>query len=157
MTDVLSKSQAGSIDLSGGLILGMVLFFPVAGLSADDKPKNPYKGAPDVVHESDKGKQDVLFTKVKTKPNKAEREFLFREMGIPKNKWKDYVAEYRMPISLGGSNTFSNIEALPKAKAKIKQKVQKELERQVSKKEISLSEAQTRIFNWEVDPLAKGK
>ncbi len=82
-----------------------------------------------MVHASDKGKQDVLFTKVKSKPSKAEREFLFKEMGIPKNKWNEYEAEYRMPISLGGSNTFSNIEAIPKSKAKLKHKVQKDLEK----------------------------
>lgn len=138
-------------------LLAFSLFLSPAGLKGKDKTKNPYKGAPDVVHESGKGNQDVLFTKVKTKPSKAEREFLFKELGIPKNKWNEYVAEYRMPISLGGSNTFSNIEALPKSKAKLKNVVQKELENKVRKKEISLFEAQTRIFNWENEPMVKGE
>ena len=128
-----------------------------AVLESKDKVKNPYKGAQDVVLASDKGKEDVLFTKVKSKPSKAEREFLFKEMGIPKNKWNEYEAEYRMPISLGGSNTFSNIEAIPKSKAKLKHKVQKDLENRLRKEEISLFEAQTKIFNWENEPMVKGK
>jgi len=137
--------------------LAFCLFLTPVGLDGKDKLKNPYQGSPDVVHKSGKGNQDVLFTKVKTKPSKAEREFLFKELGIPKNKWKEYVAEYRMPISLGGSNTFSNIEALPKSKAKRKHEVQKELENKLRKKEISLFEAQTKIFGWENGPMVKGK
>ena len=137
--------------------LGFCLFLSPPGIHGKDKTKNPYKGAPDVVHESGKGNQDVLFTKVQRKPSKAERDFLFKELGIPKNKWNEYEAEYRMPISLGGSNDFSNIEALPKSKAKLKHQVQKELENRLRKKEISLFEAQTRIFNWENEPTGKGK
>lgn len=136
--------------------LALCFFLAPAVLESKDKVKNPYKGSQDVVHASDKGKQDVLFTKVKSKPSKAEREFLFKEMGIPKGKWNEYKAEYRMPISLGGSNTFSNIEAIPKSKAKLKQKVQKDLEKRLRKEEISLFEAQTRIFNWEKEPMVKG-
>jgi hypothetical protein len=137
--------------------LAFCIFLPPDGLYGKDKTQNPYKGAPDVVHQSGKGNQDVLYSKVKTKPSKAEREFLFQELGIPKNKWNEYVAEYRMPISLGGSNDYSNIEALPKSKAKLKHQVQKELEYKLRKKEISPFEAQTRIFNWENDPMVKGK
>ena len=128
-----------------------------ADLRCKDKVKNPYKGSQDVVHASDRGKEDVLFTKVKSKPTKAEREFLFKQMGIPKNRWKEYVAEYRMPISLGGSNTFSNIEAILKSKAKLKHKVQKDLEKRLHNEEISLFEAQAKIFNWENEPIAQGK
>jgi hypothetical protein len=137
--------------------LAFCFFLSPAMLESKDKVKNPYKGAQDVVHESDKGKQDVLFTKVKSKPTKAEREFLFNQLGIPKNMWKEYEAEYRIPISLGGSNTFSNIEAIPKSKAKLKHKVQKDLEKRLRKKEISLFEAQTKIFNWENEPMVKGR
>jgi len=137
--------------------LALCAFLALDGLYAKDKTQNPYNGAPDVVHQSGKGNQDVLYTKVKTKPSKAEREFLFQELGIPKNKWNEYVAEYRMPISLGGSNDYPNIEALPKSKAKLKHQVQKELENKLRKKEISPFEAQTRIFDWENDPMVKGK
>ena len=132
------------------VVLVVVYFlFPDHSLNGNDKIKNPYKGAKDAGHQSGKGKPDVLYTKEKRKPTKAEREYVFQELGIPKSKWKEYVAEYRIPISLGGSNTYSNIEALPKSKAKVKHKVQKELEGNLRKKEISLYEAQTRIFNWE--------
>jgi hypothetical protein len=153
------RLKPGSAGHNAALVssLAFCLFLAPIGLHGKDKTKNPYKGAPDVVHESGKGNQDVLITKVKTKPSKAEREFFFQEFGIPKNKWNEYVAEYRMPISLGGSNAYSNIEALPKSKAKLKHKVQKELENKLRKKEIGLFEAQTRIFNWENEPMLKGK
>lgn len=156
MKQSLKTETAGQKDslvcfLAFCLILAPTAFF------GKDKTKNPYKGAPDVVHESGKGNQDVLYTKVKSKPSKAEREFVLQELGIPKNKWKQYVTEYRMPISLGGSNDYSNIEALAKPKAKLKHEVQKELENKLRKKEISLFEAQNRIFNWENDPIVKGK
>jgi hypothetical protein len=141
------------------LVFSLALCFLLAPavFEGKDKVKNPYKGSQDVVHASDKGNQDVLFTKVKSKPSKAEREFLYKEIGIPKNKWNEYEAEYRIPISLGGSNTFSNIEAISKSKAKLKHKVQKDLENRLRKEEISLFEAQTKIFNWENEPMVKGK
>jgi hypothetical protein len=153
------RLQPGSAGHKPALISSLVfyLFLVPAGLQGKDKTKSPYNGSQDVVHASGKGNQDVLFTKVKSKPSKAEREFLFKEMGIPKNKWNEYEAEYRMPISLGGSNTFSNIEAIPKSKAKLKHKVQKDLEKRLRKEEISLFEAQTKIFNWENEPMVKGK
>ena len=154
-----NSSRAGPAGHKASLVsfLLFCLFLTFHELDGKDKVKNPYQGSPDVVHKSGKGNQDVLFTKVKTKPSKAEREFLFKELGIPKNKWKEYVAEYRIPISLGGSNTFSNIEALPKSKAKLKHKIQKELEYKLRKKEISLFEAQTKIFSWENEPIREGK
>jgi hypothetical protein len=157
MTQSLKPGRVGYKASIISSLLAFCLFLAPAGLTGKDKTKNPYKGAPDVVHESGKGNQDVLYTKVKTKPSKAEREFVFRELGIPKKKWNEYVAEYRIPISLGGSNTLSNIEALPKSKAKLKNMVRKELESKVRKKEITLFEAQTRIFNWENEPVVKRK
>ena len=64
------------------------------------------------------------------------------------------LAEYRVPVSLGGSNTYSNIEALLKTQARIKHQVQKQLEDKLKRKEISLDEAQLRILNWQADPLS---
>jgi hypothetical protein len=144
------RGQIGGRRKTPPFVLVLFCFcFAGQSLKSNDKIKNPYKGSKDVAHQSSKGKPDVLYTKEKRKPTKSERNLVFQELGIPKNNWKDYVAEYRIPISLGGSNTYSNIEALPKSKAKVKHKVQKDLESKLRKKEISLLEAQTRIFNWE--------
>ena len=96
----------------------------------------------------------ALFTTEKKQPDKAERNAVFEDYRIPKNQRKDYVAEYRVPVSLGGSNTYSNIEALLKSQAKIKRRVQKELEAKLRRKEISLDEAQLRILNWQTDPIS---
>lgn len=95
-----------------------------------------------------------MFTTEKKQPDKAERNAVFEDYRIPKHQRKDYVAEYRVPVSLGGSNSYSNIEALLKSQAKIKHKVQKELEAKLRRKEIALDEAQLRILNWRTDPIS---
>src|SRR5262245_27034618 len=97
----------------------------------------------------------ALFTTEKKKPSKAEREALFADSGIPVDQRRNYTAEYRVPISLGGSNAYANIEILPKSQAPLKHKVQKDLEGRLRRKEISENEAQMRILNWNQEPLAK--
>jgi hypothetical protein len=59
-----------------------------------------------------------------------------------------------VPVSLGGSNTYSNVEALPKSQAKIKHRVQNQLQSMLKRKEITMDQAQLRILNWQTDPLA---
>ena len=118
------------------------------------KDKNPYKGAANSPSRTTSSRGGALFTTEKKRPDKAERNAVFEDYRIPKNQRKDYVAEYRVPVSLGGSNTYSNIEALLKSQAKIKRRVQKELEAKLRHKEISLDEAQLRILNWQTDPIS---
>lgn len=118
------------------------------------KDKNPYKGAAKSPPRTTSSRRGALFTTEKKRPDKAERNAVFEDYRIPKNQRKDYVAEYRVPVSLGGSNTYSNIEALLKSQAKIKRRVQKELEAKLRRKEISLDEAQLRILNWQTDPVS---
>ena len=86
-----------------------------------------------------------MFTTEKKQPDKAERNAVFEDYRIPKDQRKNYVAEYRVPVSLGGSNAYSNIEALIKTQAKIKHQVQKQLEEKLKRKEISLGEAHLRV------------
>lgn len=118
------------------------------------KAKNPYKGASSQPGAKKKG---ALFTTEKKHPNKAERRAAFEDLRIPKDQWKNYEADYRVPISLGGSNAYANIEVLPRPQAELKKKVKKDLEANVKRAEITLDEAQVRIFNWQNEPLAKGK
>lgn len=115
--------------------------------------KNPYKGSRGGPVRSTEPRSGALFTTEKKHPDKAERNAVFEDYRIPKNLRKNYVAEYRVPVSLGGSNTYTNIEALPKSQAKIKHRVQKELEAKLRRKEIALDEAQLRILNWQTDPI----
>jgi hypothetical protein len=131
------------------------LFFPLGPTLGKDSPENPYKGQPGVKSAATHAKQKVLFTTEKKKPNKAERRAVLEDCQIPQERWKDYTVEYRVPIALGGSNAYLNIEALPKDQAKIKHKVQKELEARLGQRAISLSEAQQRILNWPNEPIAK--
>ena len=118
------------------------------------KDKNPYKGAGNSPSRPTSSGSGALFTTEKKQPDKAERNAVFEDYRIPKHQRKDYVAEYRVPVSLGGSNNYSNIEALLKSQAKIKHKVQKELEAKLRRKEIALDEAQLRILNWQTDPIS---
>ena len=118
------------------------------------KDKNPYTGAANSPPRTTSSRGGALFTTEKKRPDKAERNAVFEDYCIPKSQRKDYVAEYRVPVSLGGSNTYSNIEALLKSRAKIKRRVQKELEAKLRRKEISLDEAQLRILNWQTDSIS---
>jgi len=137
----------------------LVILFVASALCLPSPPvwakdKNPYKGSkgsPDRAGSSGSG---ALFTTEKKQPDKAERNAVFEDYRIPKDQRKNYVAEYRVPVSLGGSNAYSNIEALIKTQAKIKHQVQKQLEEKLKRKEISLDEAQLRILNWQADPLS---
>ena len=118
------------------------------------KDKNPYKGANGNPPRTDGSRSGALYTTEKKRPDKAERNAVFEDYRIPKDQQKNYVAEYRVPVSLGGSNTYSNIEALLKTHAKIKHQVQKQLEEKLKRKEISPDEAQLRILNWQTDPVS---
>jgi hypothetical protein len=120
-----------------------------------DKPENPYKKQPASRAQSKHNKQKVLFTTEKRKPSKAERRAVLEDHRIPKASWEDYIVEYRVPATLGGSNAYSNIEALPKLQARIKHQIQRELERQLRQQEISLIEAQQRILNWSQEASAR--
>ena len=118
------------------------------------KDKNPYKGARSNPDRTGGSRSGALFTTEKKRPDKAERNAVFEDYRIAKELRKNYVAEYRVPVSLGGSNTYSNIEAILKTQAKIKHQVQKQLQEKLKRKEISLDEAQLRILNWQTDTLA---
>ena len=126
----------------------------LSSLPAWAKDKNPYKGAKNNPDRSGGSRSGALFTTEKKRPDKAERNAVFEDYRIAKELRKNYVAEYRVPVSLGGSNAYSNIEALLKTQAKIKHRVQKQLEEKLKRKEISLDEAQLRILNWLTDPLS---
>ena len=137
----------------------LVIFFVASALCvpllpAWAKDKNPYKGAGGSPGRAEGTRSGALFTTEKKNPDKAERNAVFEDYRIPKNQRKNYVAEYRVPVSLGGSNAYSNIEVLLKSQAKIKHRVQKELQAKLRRKEIALDEAQLRILNWQTDPLS---
>jgi len=117
------------------------------------KDKNPYKGTSSGPARNE-GHGRALYTTEKKHPDKAERNAVFQDYGIPKDQWKNYVAVYRVPVSLGGSNIYSNIEALLKNQANIKSRIEKQLLTKLRSKEITLDEAQLRILNWQTDPLA---
>ena len=146
---IASSSNISRRPLILLLVLAMFSWTIFAG-----KAKNPYKGS-----SSQPGakKKDVLFTTEKKHPDKAERKAALEDLRIPKDQRKNYEADYRVPISLGGSNAYANIEVLSKPQAELKKKVQKDLEAKVKRAEISLDEAQLRIFNWQNEPLGKGK
>lgn len=133
-------------------LLASVLYLPSPQAQAKDK--NPYKGAGSSPARTAGSRNGTLITTDKTKPDRAERNAVFEDYRIPKDQRKNYVAEYRVPVSLGGSNTYSNVEALPKSQAKIKHRVQKQLQSMLKRKEITLDEAQLRILNWPTDTLA---
>jgi len=126
----------------------------LASLLAWAKDKNPYKGTANNPQRTTSSRCGALFTTEKKRPDKAERNAVFEDYRIPKDQRKNYVAEYRVPVSLGGSNAYSNIEALLKSQAKTKRRVQKELEAKLRRKEISLDEAQLRILNWQTDQIS---
>src|SRR5262245_21964017 len=65
------------------------------------KDKNPYKGtSSNPARNESRGR--ALYTTEKKHPDKAERNAVFEDYRIPKDQWKNYVAEYRVPVSLGG-------------------------------------------------------
>lgn len=130
-------------------LLGLALVLSLLFRTAWAKDKNPYKGTGGSPARSTGPRSGALYTTEKKRPDKAERNAVFDDYRIPKDLRKNYVAEYRVPVSLGGSNTYTNIEALPKNQAKIKHRVQKELEAKLQRKEIPLDEAQFRILNWQ--------
>jgi hypothetical protein len=134
------------------LLLAWVLCLPSPQARA--KGKNPYKGAGSGPARTDGSRQGALFTTEKKKPDRAERNAVFEDYRIPKDQRRHYVAEYRVPVSLGGSNAYSNIEAVLKSEAKIKHRVQKQLQAKLKRNEITLDEAQLRILNWRTDTLA---
>jgi len=133
-------------------LLASALCLPLPEAQAKDK--NPYKGSGSSPGRTAGSRNGALFTTEKKKPDRAERNAVFEDYRIPKDQRKNYVAEYRVPVSLGGSNAYSNIEAILKSQAKTKHRVQKQLEAKVKRKEITLDEAQLRILNWQTDTLA---
>ena len=139
---------------SFGVIFLLALALCLRPTPAIAKDKNPYKGASDSPARSTERRGGALFTTEKKHPDKAERNAAFEDYRIPKDQRKNYVAEYRVPVSLGGSNGYFNIEVLPKSQARIKHRVQKQLEEKLRRKEISADEAQSRILNWQMDPLS---
>jgi hypothetical protein len=137
----------------------LAIFFVMSALCLSSPPvwakdKNPYKGAKGNPDHTSGSRSGALYTTEKEQPDKAERNAVFEDYRIPKEQRKNYVAEYRVPVSLGGSNAYSNIEALLRTQAKIKHQVQKQLQEKLKRKEISLDEAQLRILNWQTDPLS---
>ena len=113
--------------------------------------KSPYRDTPPTG--GHKGRS-ALITTEKHSPDKAERRIALTDSGIPREQWQNYVVEYRVPIDLGGSNSFSNIEVLPKSEAPVKHRLQKSLKNQLHDRKISESEAQQRILNWRQDSRA---
>ena len=97
----------------------------------------------------------ALFTTVKRHPSKEEQKAAFEDYRIPPEQRHNYVAEYRVPISLGGSNAYANIEVLTKDQARARHKVEKDLEKKLRRGEIGTDEAQLRILNWTNEPSAK--
>jgi hypothetical protein len=133
-------------------LLSLVFCLIALPVSAKDSTKPPPQSQS---RPSSPKHPKVLFTTEKKKPSKAEREAVFADSGIPPDQRHNYTAEYRVPLSLGGSNAYANIEILPKNHAQLKHRVQKDLEGKLRRKEISENEAQMRILNWNQDPLAK--
>lgn len=135
-----------------GPALMLILFLTMLESAADgEKSRNPYKHA----RQGRDGK--ALVTREKKKPDRAERKAVLEDYRVPREQWNNCVAEYRVPISLGGSNAYANIEVLRKEEARLKRRVQDDVEQKVRRKEIGLEEAQMRILNWRADPLALGK
>ena len=150
-----TQSVASEPKMPKGLaVLFIASVLCLVFLPAWAKEKNPYKGASGNPTRNTSPRSGALFTTDKTRPDKAERNAVFGDYRIPKDQRKNYVAEYRVPVSLGGSNAYSNIEALLKSQAKIKHQVQKRLEVKLRSNEITLDEAQLRILNWQTDPLS---
>jgi hypothetical protein len=139
--------------MSRGLLLLFSLCMLVVFASAKDSAKSTAQSSQP--KPSSPKHPKALFSTEKKKPSKAEREAVFADSGIPVNQRHNYTAEYRVPISLGGSNAYANIEILPKNQVALKHKVQKDLEGKLRRGEISENEAQTRILNWNLEPLAK--
>jgi len=137
-----------SLKLTSVFFLSCLAAFPAFG-------KDKAKDTPQPRYASTAKHPKALFTTQKKKPSKAEQKAAFADYGIPANQSHKYVAEYRVPISLGGSNGYPNIEVLSKPQADVKHKVQKDLERRLHRGEISEAEAQQRIFNWNQKPLAQ--
>jgi|SRR5215831_592157 len=128
------------------LLVSCLIAPPVEG---KDKPKN----ASQTTSNPNSPKQTkVLFTTRKKEPDKAEQKAAFADYGVQSGQEREYVAEYRVPVSLGGSNSYANIEVLPKNQAQMKHKVQKDLEKKLHRGEISEDEAQKRILNWNQEP-----
>ena len=131
----------------------LILCFGLNGLPAFGKEKvNPYHGASKA--KSPK-RSKALFTTVKRHPSKEEQKAAFEDYRIPPEQRHNYVAEYRVPISLGGSNAYANIEVLTKDQARARHKVEKDLEKKLRRGEIGTDEAQLRILNWTNEPSAK--
>ncbi|MSO22596.1 MAG: hypothetical protein EXQ58_04935 [Acidobacteria bacterium] len=99
----------------GIFCVASALCLPLAPAWAKDK--NPYKGAGGSPARTAGPRSGALFTTEKKHPDKAERNAVFKDYRISKDLRKNYVAEYRVPVSLGGSNAYSNIEALLKSQA----------------------------------------
>ena len=118
------------------------------GLEAE---KSPSRGAPP--SGGHKG-PSALITTEKHSPDKAERQMVLTDSGIPREQWKNYVVEYRIPIELGGSNSLSNIEVLLKSESPAKRRLQQSLKKQLHDRKISENEAQQRILNWRQDSAA---
>jgi len=123
-------------------------------LPACAKDKNPYKGGHSRSTQPAAKGRGALFTTQKMHPDRAERNAVFQDYGIPKERRKDFVVDYRVPVSLGGSNTYANIEALPRRHAELKRRVEKELLQKLRRQEITLEQAQFGILNWQSDPIA---
>lgn len=159
-SDRRTGSRAHSERLWRHVALGCgLLWLAVAtpAASGKDRPQDPYKGQSGAKPQVARSRQKALFTTQKKKPDRAERRAVLEDYRIPRHQWKDYVVEYRVPVTMGGSNAYVNIEALPKHQARIKRRVQKELETKLRREEISLEEAQQRILNWSQEPGAGSK
>jgi hypothetical protein len=132
----------------------LILCFCLCGPPAFGKEKvnNPYNGASKAKPPK---RAKALFTTIKRHPSKEEQKAAFDDYRIPPEQRHNYVAQYRVPISLGGSNAYANIEVLAKDLARVRRKVEKDLEKKLRRGEISTDEAQFRILNWTNEPSAK--
>src|SRR5262245_4474101 len=139
--------------MNRGLLSLFTFFMLVGSVSAKDSAKPPPQSSQP--KSSSPKHPKALFTTEKKKPSKAERDAVFADSGIPADKNHNYTAEYLIPVSLGGSSAYANIEILPKSQAPLKHKVQKDLEAKLRRGEISEYEAQMRILNWNQEPVAK--
>jgi hypothetical protein len=124
----------------------------VVPVSAKDAKPPPQSSQPKPVSPKH---PKALFTTTKKKPSKAEREAVFADSGIPPEQRHNYTVEYRVPVSLGGSNAYANIEIVPKNQVQLKHKAQKDLEGKLRRGEISENEAQMQILNWNLESPAK--
>jgi len=132
-----------------GCLLLCLVALPAFG---QEKANNPHQSASKAKTPK---RSKALFTTVKRHPSKEEQKVAFGDYRIPPEQRPNYVAEYRVPISLGGSNAYANIEVLTKEQARVKHKIEKGLERKLRRGEISADEAQFRILNWTNEPLVK--